>query len=144
MQLKGNIQVETSKPEIEITESMTQAMVTIEYHLTGVDLSEGIAPTGNEEEDADEADRVKDLKEKELRKYFIDYYRGMEIPENSDPIVNTEEFVGLDCNVTIYGGETIEELKNLSMDIQVSAFYDLPRSSLERTIEDATKPLLGK
>jgi hypothetical protein len=144
MNLKGNIQIEQGKPEVEVTESMTQIMVSIDYSLSGVDLSEGVIPTGEEEGDAEEASRVMDLAQKEIRKFFIDFYRGLELPPGADPITGAKEFIGLDCDVNFYGGETIEELKNMSVDVAVSAYYDIPRSALESTIELAVNSLIGK
>ena len=153
MQLKGNITIEQSKPDVQVTESGKQASVTINYTLKGIDLSEGVHPTGNEDDDSEEADRVLDLAKKEIRKHFIDFYQGKfglyaepgtRYPKEANPIVETEEFVGVDADVHIYGGETVESLKDLQAEVNVTAFYDIPASALASAVELAMKALIGK
>lgn len=145
MELKGNIQVEERYTDVDTVgeRNLPQIKVTKTYNLTGVDISQGEKDTGNDDDDSIRADELAEEAKSQLEKYFHDMYNRTS-PPDAPEVTKTEPFVGLECEVTIYGVELIESLNNCSIELAISAYYDVPVSGLETAIENAKTALLGK
>lgn len=150
MELKGNIQIEERYTDVDTVgeRNLPQIKVTKTYKLTGVDLSQGEKDTGNDDDDSSRADELADEAKAQLEKYFHEFYlsHNKDRSKAGDPydVTNSSQFIGLECEVMIYGVELIESLKNCSIDLEVSAYYDVPIQSLESAIDGAKTALLGK
>ena len=148
--LKGtNIQAEDQGTDITTLgqSNLPQICVTKTYHLSGVDISQGKASSGDDDEDSTLVDELIDDAKESIRKQVVDYYekfgKGSEGKSQHD-ITNSEEFVGLDCTVSVFHAETVENLKDLEIAIEIHAYYDVPVRKLEAAIEAAKDALIGK
>lgn len=146
MTLKGNITVEEGRREVETVgeRNVPQIRVTIPYTFSGVDLTEFIqGSSADEESDSELADEAVSLAVNALRNHVIQFY-GERFKEYPVKIANTQDFVGLDCDVSIFGIEVTEDLKSCSIEVEIHCFYDVPVSDLEEAIEGVKNSLLGK
>lgn len=151
MELKGNIQVEESGRNVETSESGKQITVTISYLIKGIDISEGLseppADVNNEESDrfSEIVDERLDEIRTEIAKNVDGFFKhGWGNYESFPDVVRTPDFVGLHAEVTGGGPQTLEEAKNVEIDLEINAFYDLPVSSLESVIERVKDQIFGK
>lgn len=140
MELKGNISIEEQSTEVNTVgeRNLPQIQVNKTYRVSGVDLSDGESDTGNEDNDASRADELADAAKTQIIASVESFNQFI------NDVTDSDNFVGLTCEVTIYNVQTIESLKNCSIDIEIAAIYDVPVSSLEEAIESAKTALLGK
>lgn len=135
MKLKGNIQIgktyndvetvgESNRPQIKFAKSFT---------LSGVDLSDGFtAPSGDADDIAIAVSEHVDAAEAEIKKFV------------SDLRFDDENVVGQSADIHIPHVETAEGLKNLTIEVMIESFYDVPVSKLEAEADETLSKLIGK
>jgi len=136
MKLAGNITVKEGRTDIAtVGESNNpQIKVTKSYTLSGVDLTTGVTLSEGDEED----NVVDDLIDQAKR----------EIQQTAESFTPEElgiggEFVGMSADVSIHG-LTLEELKNLEVQLDLTAFYDVPIGKIEESLDELKSTLIGK
>jgi hypothetical protein len=140
MELKGNIQIEESGRDVDVNESGKQVTVTIAYKISGVDISEGLADPGADEEAMDKFvyetdDRIDDIV-KQLRREVNDFFSVYGKKTDAFPdIIRNKEFIGVHADVNQPVVESLEQARSVEFDLEIHAFYELPVSSMEAVIE---------
>lgn len=149
MKLKGNITVTKGPLEVETTGNPDpQVRVTIPYTFSGVDLSEFVPDIEDDgisqPEDllAGAADvAIEDAKEA-IRKHVEGFYGKLQ--QSPIEIANSKDFIGTDCDVSIFSVSSPEDLKSCSIDIEIRCYYDVDVNELGDTIEAVKDSMLGK
>lgn len=148
MELKGNVQIAESGRNVEISESNKQITVTISYQVTGVDVSAGVPdPDGGpeaEDQFVEMTDEMIDDISRQMRREVNDYFSGGRDVAGMPEVTESANFIGTHADISNPSPQSLAEAKAVTFDLEIHAFYELPVSELEQTIEVVRQKVLGK
>jgi hypothetical protein len=144
MELKGNIAVEPGKIKVETHGN--QLVVIKQFNLHGVDLSRGKETLSDPDEDQYQIDQLTEAAQAQIKK-FCEGFNRYDIVMGKKPLVpimGDAGFVGLDCEVSTYGPERTEDLKNHTITVELRVYYDLPVNGLAEVMDKVIEELVSQ